>query len=241
MPASNSAANLKSSQQGPKFAWDHDVPDTPFWRDVDFRISATFLSCFESHELEAIPFDANANLDEPDKLRFLLGFVQSKYTACEAAAEPEKLHVADPAAWGLLMKSLVALYGHLGLQDEEARTIHTMLSVLTGDNRIQWLNILSDLELRLGHFVQAETLIRGVLPWMQTQANLGVDSPQAMGATRRLIESLWMQGESKREEARHYIAELSGLIEGLRDSKFAKYQDEERGMLEELLSRLTAS
>lgn len=241
MPASNSAANLKSCHQGPKFAWDIDIPDTPFWKDVDFRVAAGIINLFKGHELEVIPFDANANLKESDKLRFLLSLVQSKLAASEAASEPTKLQIADPVTWGKLMRNLAVLYGHLDLQEEEARIIETVLSTVTGDKRVPWLNILSDLKLRLGQFAEAETLAREILPWMQTQVDLGVDSPQAMGTTRRLIHGLWMQGGDKQDEARKFITELSGLIDGLGSSKFSKYQEEEREMLQELVAKLNVT
>jgi hypothetical protein len=38
-------ADIKdTAQQQPKFEWDYDVPDTPFWRDLPFTSGRNFLT-----------------------------------------------------------------------------------------------------------------------------------------------------------------------------------------------------
>ncbi|KAK2599609.1 hypothetical protein N8I77_011348 [Diaporthe amygdali] len=232
--ASDSNDNNKAKE--PKFEWDFDVPDTPFWKDLDFRVARNFLTCYEPNELENIHFDATLN--ESQRLHFLLSELQSRLATRQAAVAPEKLHIADPANWQRLLLGIETLQKFLGLYEEEAETIRTMLSTMEGDARVPWLNMLADLDIRNGNFVEAESLAREVLPWMQKHVKLGVDSPQAFGTTRMLIQCLWRQGGGKKEEAESLITETSALIEGMAGSKFAKYQDEERQMLLDLKAEL---
>lgn len=52
----------------------------------------------------------------------------------------------------------------LGLWDDEAETIRTMLRTTEGDARVPWLNMLATLDLRTGLYAEAEDLAREVLP-----------------------------------------------------------------------------
>lgn len=232
------ASDREHQDQTPKFEWDYDVPNTPFWKDMDFRVARNFLTCYSAPELENITFDAT--LSESGRLQFLLSELQSKLNMRKAAAAPGSLHAADPVAWQRLLLGIETMQKYLGLYEDEAETIRTMLSTTEGDARVPWLNMLADLDIRNGNFAEAESLAREVLPWMQKHAKLGVDSPQAFGTTRMLIESLWKQ-EGKQQEARALIEETSALIEGMAGSKFVKYQHEEREMLRDLQTRLEAS
>ncbi|CAN8100026.1 unnamed protein product [Discula destructiva] len=232
------ASAKEQRDQTAKFEWDYDVPDTPFWKDIDFRVARNFLTCYSAPELASINFDASAALPESGRLEFLLSELQSRLDTRSAAAAPERLHVADPISWQRLLLGIETLQKFLGLFEDEAGTIRMMLSKTEGDARVPWLNMLAGLDLRNGNFAEAEGLAREVLPWMQKHVKLGVDSPQAFGTTRVLIESLWKQEGSKQEEARSLIEETSVLIEGMADSKFVKYQDEEREMLRDLKTRL---
>ncbi|KAI3399352.1 hypothetical protein diail_7079, partial [Diaporthe ilicicola] len=234
-----SDSNDNNKPQEPKFEWDFDVPDTPFWKGIDFRVARNFLTCYEPNELETIQFDAT--LTETQRLEFLLSQLQSKLTTRQAAVAPEKLHVADPVIWQRLLLGIETLQKFLGLFEDEAETIRTMLSTMEGDARVPWQNMLADLDMRNGNFAEAEVLAREVLPWMQNHVKLGVDSPQAFGTTRMLITSLWRQGGGKKDEAKGLIKETSALIEGMTESKFAKYQDEERQMLVDLEAELQAT
>lgn len=231
-----SASETNNKPKDPKFEWDFDVPDTPFWQDIDFRVARNFLTCYKANELENIEFDATLSTEQ--RLQFLLSQLQSRLSACQAAVAPEKLHTAEVVTWQRLLLAIETLQKFLGLFEEEAETIRTMLSATEGDARIPWLNMLADLDIRNGNFVEAEVLAREVLPWMQNHVKLGIDSPQAFGTTRTLIHCLWKQGGDKKEEAQSLFNTTFGLIDSMADSKFAKYQDEERQMLLELKTGL---
>lgn len=230
----------ESAQQQsiPKFEWDFDVPDTPFWKDFDMRVARNFITCYEPGELDNIPFSKYAGLPETDKLKFLLSELESRLSAHEAAVAPEKLHQANPVAWSRLLLGMSTLQKFLGMSQEEAETIRVMLSTTEGNARVPWLNMLADLDVRNGNFAEAESLAREVLPWMQKHERLGRDSPQALGTTRTIIRSMWKQGGDKLDEAKRLVGETVTLIDGMVTSKFSKYQDEERQMLTDLVSEL---
>ncbi|OIW22850.1 hypothetical protein CONLIGDRAFT_687260 [Coniochaeta ligniaria NRRL 30616] len=208
------ASPTESKQQRavPRFEWDFDVPDTPFWKDVDMRVARNFITCYEPHQLEKIPFGDQSCLPEPDKLKFLLDELESQLAVHQAAVAPEKLHEADPVMWRRLLLGIETLQKHRNMPKEEAETIRIMLSTTEGDTRVPWLNMLADLDIRNGNFNEAESIAREVLPWMQKHEKLGVDSPQALGTTRSIINSMWKQGGGKVDEARRLVGETEALI-----------------------------
>jgi len=227
------AAQEKPQQQ--KFDWDYDVPDTPFWRDLPFVAGRNFLTCYSASEIEDINFDGT--LSVPEKFTFLLSLLEARLETRKAAAFPVSLHTADYPEWSNLMLGIQTMQSQLGMP-EEADTLRVMLETSQGNQRVSWLNMLGGFKLRQGEYVEAERLEREVLPFMQTHERLGKDSPQALGTTRRIIEAMWKQGGSKVEEARRLAEETAELVEGLRTSKFAKYQEEERQMLRDLVAQL---
>jgi len=77
-----------------------------------------------------------------------------------------------------------------------------------------------------------------VLPFLQTAERLGKDSPQALGTTRTIIEAPWKQGGNKVMKAHRLAEETGELMEAMGTSKFAKYQEEERQMLRDLVAQL---
>ncbi|KAI0123624.1 hypothetical protein BJ170DRAFT_639816 [Xylariales sp. AK1849] len=233
--ASNADKKLATAQ-APKFEWDFDVPDTPFWKDMEFTVARNFLTCYQPEEIEKMEFDATAPVH--DRLRYLLSQLQSTVSAREAAAAPQKLHVTDARAWTKLLLGIATIQKFLARPREEEEIIRTLLATTEGMARVSWLNMMADLSLRNGDYASAEAAAREVLPVMQTHEKCGPDSPQAFGTTRIIIRSLWKQGGSKEDEAKRLLEETFALIEGMGDSKFVKYQDEEREMLQDLKDKL---
>ncbi|KAF8204469.1 hypothetical protein K438DRAFT_1819961 [Mycena galopus ATCC 62051] len=225
-----------ATQKQPKFDWDYDVPDTPFWHDLPFTAGRNFLTCYSASELEEISFDGA--LSVPSKLAFLLSLLEARLDARKATAAPLQLHVADHREWQRLMLGIETMQNHLGMP-EESDTICTMLETSQRESeRLSWTNMLAALKLRQGDYAEAERLEREVLPWMQKSERMGKDSPQALGTTRRIIETLWKQGGTKTDEARQLAKDTAELVEGMGTSKFAKYQEEERQMLQDLVVKL---
>jgi hypothetical protein len=221
-----------------RFEWDFDMPETPFWKDIDFRVARNFCTCYDPDQLHKIPFSDYASLPVSGRLRFLLGQIQSLMTARISAVAPEAPHLADPVAWRRLLLCISTLYKFLDMPEEEAATIHAVLTITEGDARVPWLNMSADLEMRNGNFAAAESMALAVLPWMQRHEKLGMNSPQALGTTRTIIRCMWKQGGSKVEDARRLVAETDALIDDMGNGKFSKYQDEERQMLRDLVDEL---
>ncbi|KAK7063718.1 hypothetical protein R3P38DRAFT_2819952 [Favolaschia claudopus] len=220
----------------PKFSWDYDVPDTPFWRDLPFVAGRNFLTCYTDSEISELNLDGT--LPVPSKLSLLLSHLETRLAQRKAAASPVELHIADPDEWQRLMLGIQTMQSQLKMLPEEAETLRIMLATSQGNSRLSWLNMTAAYKLQIGEYAEAEALERQVLPWMQTSERMGPDSPQALGTTRRIIEAMWKQGGSKVGEARKLAAETAELIEAMGTSKFAKYQDEERQMLQEVLAQL---
>ncbi|KUI58285.1 hypothetical protein VP1G_05622 [Cytospora mali] len=234
-------SNKTSTVREHKFEWDFDIPDTPFWKDIELTVARNFITCYRPQELEMVSFDEHSNLPVADRLQVLLAELQSLLSAREAAVAPQALHAAQPDEWRRLLLGIQTMQKLLGLSSDEAQTIRTILATTEGDARVPWLNMLSDMDLRNGDFAEAEVLAREVLPWMQQHEKLGVDSPQALGTTRILIKAMWKQGGDKEAEARRLAAETMALIERMGQSKFGKYQDEERQMLRDLVDDLEST
>ncbi|KUI73819.1 hypothetical protein VM1G_09648 [Cytospora mali] len=230
--------NKPSTVPEHKFEWDFDIPDTPFWKDMELTVARNFITCYRPQELQGVSFEEHSTLPVADRLQFLLAELQSLLSAREAAVAPQALHIARPDEWRRLLLGIKTMQKLLGLSNDEAQTIRAILATTEGDARVPWLNMLSDMDLRNGDFAEAEVLAREILPWMQHHEKLGVDSPQAFGTTRILIKALWKQGGDKEAEARRLVAETTTLIERMGQDRFGKYQDEERQMLRDLVAEL---
>lgn len=180
----------------------------------------------------------DGTLSSPDRLEYLLSQVQGKFAAREADVVPEPLHTADFDAWQDLLLAIATCQKFLDRPLDEEQTIATVLEKTNGRTRLAWLGMMADLALRNGNYAASEAAAQEVLPVWRTHEKLGPDSPQALSITRTIIDSKWRQGGTKREEAKRLLEETFGLVEGLSQSKFAKYQDEEREMLLELKKEL---
>lgn len=150
---------------------------------------------------------------------------------------PPKNYISPTSqAWINLLLGIATVQKFLGMPGEEEETISTLIATTEGRIQVSWLNMMASLSLRNGNFASAEDAARQVLPVMQTHEKCGVDSPQAFGTTRTIIAAMWKQG--KAEEVKQLIGETFALIDGMGNSKFAKYQDEEREMLQDLVGKL---
>ena len=224
----------KAASQVQKFPWDFDVPETPFWSDLEFTVARNFLTCFSESEVKQMHLDHN--LDRESRLRLLLGLVQQKLVAREAEVAPSRLHAEDFNEWQRIMIGIETMQKFLGLPEEEETLKKIMENGKDGKRNMSGVNMMANFKEKQGSYEDAELLAREVLPFMQQHEMLGVDSPQAFGTTRTLLRCVWKQG--KQEEARALIAETSALIDGMDKSKFSKYQEEERGMLAGLVCEL---
>ncbi|KAK0730264.1 hypothetical protein B0H67DRAFT_561167 [Lasiosphaeris hirsuta] len=234
-----SKASIPSTSQEPKFSWDYDIPQTPFWDDLPFTTGRNFLQCYTSVEIAQMEpeFFHLTTLTVPEKHQLLLGRSHAALAAREAEAASSSLRDADNKAWHRYMLAIYTSQNELKLP--EARyTLQLMLDNSSGDARVPWLNMMAAYNIDQGDYAQGEKMEREVLPWMQNHPRLGVDSPQALGTMRRIAVAVWKQG--REAEARALITEMEALVEGLSagPSKFVKYQEDERGELRKVVYEL---
>ncbi|KAK0388799.1 hypothetical protein NLU13_5042 [Sarocladium strictum] len=222
----------------PRFEWDFDVPDTLFWSGMELTVARNFFSCFRPDELKKMAFEDIESSPMADRLEYLLAQVQRKFDASQAEVAPEPLYAADFDTWRGLLLAIATCQKFLDRPLDEEKTIAKALENIQGRARFSWLGMMASLALRNGNYAAAEAAAQEVLPVWRTHEKLGPDSPQALGMTRTVIEAKWKQGGAKREEAGKLLDETFVLVEGLADSKFAKYQDEEREMLLDLKKQL---
>lgn len=239
MSSAEPSAKVPATAAAPRFEWDFDVPDTPFWSDMELTVARNVIGCFRQEELDQMTFDGT--LSVPDRLEYLLSQVEWKFAALEAEAAPEPLYAIDSKAWEDLLLAVATCQKFLNRPIDEEQTVAEVLGKTEGRKRLAWLGMMADLARRNGNHAASETAALEVLPVWRTHEKLGPDSPQALGMTRIIIESKWMQDGTKREEARLMLEETFTLVRGLSKSKFAKYQDDEMTMLLELKDKLEKS
>jgi hypothetical protein len=221
-----------------KFSWDYDVPNTPFWSDLQpdstITIARNFLTCFSQSEVEDMNLDDT--LDKDQKLHLLFRLLREKLTARDAEVFPQLLHDVDYSEWQRLMIGIETMQKFLGLPEEEDTLRIIMENGKDGKRNMSGVNMMAGFKEKHGLYSEAETLAQEVLPFMQGHEILGPDSPQTFGTTRTLIRSIWKQ--NREEEARKLVEDTSNLIEKMGDGKFRKYQAEERNMLQNLVVEL---
>jgi hypothetical protein len=236
MPTLANTGPEKSAET--KFSWDYDVPNIPFWSDLQpdstITIARNFLTCFSKSEVEDMNLDDT--LDKDQKLHLLLRLLQEKLAAREAQVSPQPLRMVDYSEWQRLMIGIETMQKFLDLPEEEDTLRIIMESGKDGNRNMSGVNMMAAFKEKHGLYMEAETLAREVLPFMQGHEMLGPDSPQAFGTIRTLIRTIWKQGRG--EEARDLLKTTSDLIEKMGDGKFRKYQAEERDMLQGVVAEL---
>ena len=139
------------------------------------------------------------------------------------------------------MVARISCFSELGRVTGQEQAIQVLIDnpQEPGGTNYAALNMMGNVKEERGEYAEAERLARHVLPRLENLPGLeGKDSPPAMGARRCIIRCLWKQG--RQEEAREFAGETREIIEamGEKQSKFLKYQDDERGYLKEQLDEL---
>ncbi|KAK6208951.1 hypothetical protein LQW54_006699 [Pestalotiopsis sp. IQ-011] len=235
-----------------KFQWDYDVPNDEFWNSLPFATGRNFLQCFEESEIRALSaqFDASQSVD--DKHRLLLRLTLEKLSPAEAGAKAQAqgdaspnstdtqlpLYQRDFDAWQKLMLALETMQHQLGLAAEEEQTLAEMLAHPRPGQDRNWsaLHMMARLLERQGRFAEAERAAEEVRPWMEAHPQVGRGSPPAMGNMRMILTAVWRQGRFG--DGRRLYEEMRAPVEGMGETKFAQYQEEEGHMLETLMAGL---
>ncbi|KAK7722633.1 hypothetical protein SLS64_001170 [Diaporthe eres] len=227
---------------GPKFSWDYDVPEIPFWSDLKYTTGRNFLQCYGEEEIRAMEpdFEHLGTTAKQDRLQFLLAKLEATISDREAAASPEGLATTDYGRWMTLTLARMTVLSELGKEAEQEAAIQSMINTPNpakpGEVNISAVNMLANLKEEQGFFEEAEELARKVVPFFDDK--MGADSPPSQGTRRCLIRCIWKAG--KPEEAKRLAEETRLIIDSMGDknSQYVKYQDDERQYLEELMTDL---
>ncbi len=215
----------KEARQSPKFPWDCDVPDDAFWNSLDYKVGRAFLRCYTESEVSAMTFDPS--LSREQKLQYLRETLNNTLIEKERDAAPSPLRDVDYYAWERLKFSLSGIDHFLGNEEAEEATIRELYeNGPNGTKSMTALHNLSGLLESRGRYAEAEAAALEVLPWMEAQSMLGIDSPQYLGCMRVLVKSTWKQ--KKDVEAQGWREKCEECLRRMGEGRFAKYQDSER-------------
>ena len=227
-------ASEKAQTAQPKYSWDYDVPDDPFWKDLPFTTARNFLSCYTPQELEDMSFPP---LPEPvDKWKLLLSRLEDKWEATKSRYDPAPVYQANNKAWMDLRLAMWTVLHELKEMDAAIAILNEMSAHGTYNNQMSAKNMLAGLYTELGRFAEAEVMGKECLTWLRELPQCGPKSPMALGCQRRLLEAIFKQG--KEEEAKDIEVKMEDLIQGLSGHQFEKYQDEEQQMLKDKIKEL---
>ncbi|KAJ1566648.1 hypothetical protein HK405_008983 [Cladochytrium tenue] len=222
------------------FAWDLGAPDTPFWSDFKFTTGRNFVACFTQDELQRMP-QLSCTLENlsshADRAQFLDHQLRQKQAALERLHAPAPLSQADYPSFQSLavarVSALEEMQDWLGMES----TLIELRDAVPGKPNLSAINMLGRLWESQGKYAEAETSLRQVLAAFEARADvLGPCAPPTMGSRRGLICAVWRQGRV--EEAEALVGRARELIEQMGETKFRKYQAEEREMLEETVRAL---
>jgi len=223
------------ARKQPRFPWDCDVPNNAFWNDLEYVAGRNFLQCYTEDEIAQIPFDET--LPAGEKLKYLGGVLEKTFADKEAKTAPTPLHDADYKAWEYLKLAISTVERYLGNKAEEEKIAREMYeNGSDGKKSMSAAHHLGELLEANGKYAEAEQMEREVLPWMRGHELLGEDSPHALSSLRCLAKSIWKQ--KRYEEAKGLIEEYRGILDGMDQGRFVKYQDTEKGLFEEMVEKL---
>lgn len=187
-------------------------------------------------------FERLGTAPKQDMLQFLLERLEVTFAARDAAAGPGGLAPTDYPQWMTMTLARMTVLSELGRQAEQEAAIQSMMDTPNpakpGVVNISAVNMMAALKEEQGLFAEAEELSRKVVPVFDEM--MGPDSPPSQGARRNLISCIWKAG--KPDEARGLAKETRLVIDamGEKQSRYLKYQDDERQYLDELMVDLEA-
>ncbi|KAF2495770.1 hypothetical protein BU16DRAFT_526327 [Lophium mytilinum] len=232
-----------TAKLAPTFPWDHDIPKTPFWSNIEYTTARNFLQCFTEGELLQKQLDDALPLR--GKLESLEIFLDESLEAREYASRPQSLHRADYQLWMKLKLAQSSIAKDLEKRQEQEKIVREMyangpydpVSGTNTKNMSALLNLSGVLEYD-GLHAEAEAAAREVLPWLQKHEMLGADAPQVLSCMRTIARTTGKQRHWS--ESNLWAGKVEELIDGMGGRRFAKYEEDERKCLEELREELKA-
>ncbi|KAK3627171.1 hypothetical protein LTR56_019385 [Elasticomyces elasticus] len=230
-------SDAATARQEPKFPWDCDVPQTAFWDDIEYNLARDFLQCYTEPELSQMTFDES--LSQKEKLEQLREILKTSIKTQNPSGDPASLPEDEHKKWRKLKFASGSISKALGDTSAFTATMRELYEVdLNGGKDMSALYNLSILLEEAGDYAEAEASAREVLPWLQSHATLGHDSPQALGCMRMLVNCSWKQ--KKYEEAEEWIEKCKATIENMTQGPMKKYVNEEEVELADVVERLKA-
>ncbi|POS77480.1 hypothetical protein DHEL01_v204114 [Diaporthe helianthi] len=205
----------------PKFSWDYDVPEIPFWSNLKYTTGRNFLQCYDEAEIRAMDpdFERRGTSAKQDRLQFLLEKLDVTFSARDTAAGPGGLATTDYPQWMRMTLARMTLLSELGMQAEQEAAIQAMMDTPNpakpGVVNISAVNMMAGLKEEQGLFSEAGELSRKVVPAFDEM--MGPDSPPSQGARRNLVSCIWKAG--KPDEAKELAEETRLIIDAMGQKK----------------------
>lgn len=231
-----SIADRQAAQ--PRFSWDPNVPATAFWADLPYyEVAGHFTRCFDASEISSMDLDSRQGLPPTEKTKLLYGILVDKLDKRgKQEGGIEAFKASSFEEWRDLNGAKFSIEDDLGMPEAEATARLMIKNPRNGKDdagsKMCLIKILTD----KGSYEEAEQLSEGVIQELENHPKLGRASPQVMGQVRNLIALRWKQG--KMEEAKVLIADGHKRIDEMAETDFAKYVDEEREELNDVVKKL---
>lgn len=223
----------KAARQEPKFPWDHEVPDDPFWNtfDLDHDVSVIFFSTYSEAEIEQMTLDAS--LTNQEKLQFLRDTFNNTLIQEGDFATPTSSDYGGYLRWRALKAAIVAMDYEMGDLDAAETNVIEQLKYLRPEpdgkmnKSILWS--LMGIQNARGRYAECEATAHEALDWIKTVPLCGPNSPQALGAMRTLVICVGRQG--RYAEAQEWVKRCEAVIDAMAKTDFSKYVGDEKAAL----------
>ncbi|KAH8671410.1 hypothetical protein BX600DRAFT_537730 [Xylariales sp. PMI_506] len=211
------------------FPWEAPVPVNRFWDSFDYCNARNFLVHFSDEDLKQLPINQESSDDHREK---------NKLAEEEAATSPpQSLYKTNYKRWYGLWQGIYTYQDQLNLPEAED-TVRMLVRTRPDESNVVPPHMLAAHFVKIGNFEEAEETERPVLKWMDERPSLGKELPQAINARRIIEQALWFQGPSRRHEAETLVAEIHTITDGMGEGKFGIYQEEEKQLNQEMVSKL---
>ena len=230
----------EASRQLPKFPWDYDVPDTPFWNTLDHNIGRAFYLTYTDAEISQMQITFPDSFSNEEKIKFLRDKLNDSLLQKERDAAPLRLKDVDYKSWSNFTGSISSMDWHLGDLDATERSMRERWEAEPIDNSGQKnksvLGGLAGILEKRGQYAEAEGMALESLAWISGHPKCGPNSPQALGNMRTLVNCVWKQG--RYSDAQAWIEKCERSIEEMGKTDFKKYVKDEEEELERVVKAL---
>ncbi|OQN98438.1 hypothetical protein B0A48_15708 [Cryoendolithus antarcticus] len=219
------------AQPEERFSWDFDLPAEPFWQAVGWKPARMFFACFSQADIDSMDLMSKPAPSQSDKFELLL----QQYETASKALDP--LDSNYQRSYNLAM-GRATLLPLLGRAEEGDAILKEMLEKPdpSGKPQIATMHNIASRVAERGDYAEAEKMVLELLPMEEIEPKLGPHSPQALSLLRLLTEARYRLGKS--ELAKESFQRLVKLTEEAKDTKFRKYEADEKELNDELIKKL---